>query len=569
MDQSESTRKIFAAIDFGTSYTGYAYAFSDSMGDIFTGTHGTILSANRVPTSLLLGPGDKGFFFGTYAERKYSERILMGDHTNYRFFREFKMALYSKNDILNKELTIPDSEGKHKKAIDVFSIVIKYLKELIIKSTEISKVGDKSKFESEIQWILTIPAIWSDSAKQLMREAAILAGIPEKRLRFVLEPEAAALFCRHQLLEVTQHISLRKLSPGTKYILADLGGGTADICAHEILENDKIRELYRVQGGPFGGSSVNHEFVQFLIRLVGDDAWKTFRTQNYFDYLQLLKEFENRKRTFDPTENIDMFIIIPTLLAKLIENSSNLKNSEIKLRNNTIICSLNVMKRFFEPSLDGIIETLQKILSECKQDKIDVVLVVGGHAESHYVRQIIEKEVNQVQVVLVQQSSLAVMKGAVLMGLENSDIIERRARYTYGFAVAKPFQEGKHPEFLKFEREGRVLCNKIFDKVIEKNQILKCGQEFKIRTSDILKQRDSKRLVLSVELHRTDKPDPKYCLEGNNCIAVGKIRIKPPDAGWPDYISIEHVLIVGETEFTVKARNLSNKKEHETYVDFL
>src|SRR5271156_3255918 len=44
-------------------------------------------------------------------------------------------------------------------------------------------------------YVMTVPAIWSDRAKDLTRQAAARAGIPKERLILVTEPEAAAFFC--------------------------------------------------------------------------------------------------------------------------------------------------------------------------------------------------------------------------------------------------------------------------------------------------------------------------------------------------------------------------------------
>ena len=58
--------------------------------------------------------------------------------------------------------------------------------------------------EDEIRWCLTIPAIWQDVDKQLMRRAAQQAGIIKdadrdaERLILALEPECAALYCQER-----------------------------------------------------------------------------------------------------------------------------------------------------------------------------------------------------------------------------------------------------------------------------------------------------------------------------------------------------------------------------------
>jgi hypothetical protein len=66
-------------------------------------------------------------------------------------------------------MALEDITGRALPAIDVFSLSIRALKEHLIE--ELVKQGTGLKVD-EIQWVLTVPAIWSDSAKQFMRASA-------------------------------------------------------------------------------------------------------------------------------------------------------------------------------------------------------------------------------------------------------------------------------------------------------------------------------------------------------------------------------------------------------------
>lgn len=67
---------------------------------------------------------------------------------------------------------LSDISGKKKMpAMDVFSAAIKYMKEHLLH--KLSEKGDTETKKEEIRWVLTVPAIWSDTAKSFMREAAI------------------------------------------------------------------------------------------------------------------------------------------------------------------------------------------------------------------------------------------------------------------------------------------------------------------------------------------------------------------------------------------------------------
>lgn len=67
---------------------------------------------------------------------------------------------------------IKDATGKEMKAMDVFSICIKYLKNAMLSEMNL-QIAEGKIIENDIDFVLTVPAIWGDEAKLFMREAAI------------------------------------------------------------------------------------------------------------------------------------------------------------------------------------------------------------------------------------------------------------------------------------------------------------------------------------------------------------------------------------------------------------
>ena len=61
--------------------------------------------------------------------------------------------------------------GKSINALLVFAQSIRYLKDQAIEIIR-ERTGDKQYCEKDIQWVITVPAIWKPAAKQFMREAA-------------------------------------------------------------------------------------------------------------------------------------------------------------------------------------------------------------------------------------------------------------------------------------------------------------------------------------------------------------------------------------------------------------
>lgn len=66
---------------------------------------------------------------------------------------------------------VEDHLGKPLAALEVFSISLNYMREKVM---EMLKEDDKqvTNNKDNIEWIITVPAIWEEIAKQFMRKAA-------------------------------------------------------------------------------------------------------------------------------------------------------------------------------------------------------------------------------------------------------------------------------------------------------------------------------------------------------------------------------------------------------------
>ncbi|XP_052779624.1 heat shock 70 kDa protein 12A-like isoform X2 [Mya arenaria] len=181
-------------------------------------------------------------------------------------------------------MEIEDETGKKGKAHTVFAIAIRYLKDDLssIINDRISGVFKPD----EIVWVLTVPAIWDDGAKQFMREAAEEAGIPSDKLTIVLEPESASIYCRHLPLERSggEH-ALSTFKSRSRILVVDAGGGTVDIAVQEVTFNGAMKNIYKASGGDWGGTKVDDAYTKFLADVVGSETLLEYRRTHMEDYL--------------------------------------------------------------------------------------------------------------------------------------------------------------------------------------------------------------------------------------------------------------------------------------------
>jgi molecular chaperone DnaK (HSP70) len=88
------------ALDFGTTYSGFAFWRKDNPSEITPGkwkTNATeVLESLKTPTSLLLNKDNELIEFGFEAERVFKELAEDEFDSDYRFFSKFKMKLHRK-----------------------------------------------------------------------------------------------------------------------------------------------------------------------------------------------------------------------------------------------------------------------------------------------------------------------------------------------------------------------------------------------------------------------------------------------------------------------------------------
>lgn len=85
---------------------------------------------------------------------------------------------------------------------DALGVVGDYLGYLISHATGVlnRRFGDTLNC-MDLKYILTVPAVWSDKAKDSTLKAAVTAGIPSSSVTLVSEPEAAAIYS----LDIMKH----------------------------------------------------------------------------------------------------------------------------------------------------------------------------------------------------------------------------------------------------------------------------------------------------------------------------------------------------------------------------
>lgn len=576
---------LVAAIDFGTTYSGFAYMSYNDFADKTTENKDKKVSApkwssgqllsQKTATALLLKP-DKSFaYFGFEAEQKYSSLasaddedddadIRLGDHTKWYFFRRFKMLLHS-NPELRRDTKILDESHKELNAMLVFSECIKYLKNEIYKHINKELSGVKS---TDIRYVLTVPAIWDEDSKQFMEEAAVQAGIPLEQLCIALEPEAAAILCKELALERNEAdgvASFSKTKAGTKFMVADLGGGTADITVFERQADDSLEEISPASGGPWGGTNVDKEFEIFLKSLLTDKVIDVFKTNSQGEYIEFMNEFEIRKREAN-VDKTTITLALPLSLVKTVSENSNAKSiqdlidkskyrEQVKFikNNNKLKFQTSVFNKLFEGTIEGIMNHIQGILEKDVKGNVDRIIVVGGFADCELLQKAIHERFPGKQVVIPQDAGLAVLKGAVIYGHMPEAVSARTARYTYGIQSWPEFIENVHPNSKRVLMDGVYRCKDVFFPFVKKGQKLKAN----FRKSQVFQALKPEERSLECTVYISKEESPQFITDPS-CKALGVLYVPLPEYRPGRTLQVEETLIFGGTCLHVEARELNS-----------
>lgn len=480
--------KVIIGIDFGTSGTTFSYAFVKTKEDI--------LSPEELknPTEIILDSDLKVLAFGKDCRQFLSSGRRF--QQRYYHFSDIKMKLYNKKGKIQA--------NNDNKFFDLEKVISQVL--ISIKKESLKIINSKREEpinESNIEWKLTVPAIWIEKSKEIMINAAKSAGIfnelvTDKSLFLALEPESAAL---DFINEKSSDKNVVKI--GNNYIVCDIGGGTIDISTHTRkydITNSKIyiEELYPPSGGNNGSSYINKQFIERVIKKIFgenamDELMKRLKNNSinededigYDDYMQFLDQIEDFKIGI----NADSINDTKRINCTIFENFVNEDISElIEKYNSCCPETWKINKKFGfkihfpyqimidltkEVIVDNTVNYIYEIIDHVKN--INSIIYAGTVSKNSYVISMIKNQLpTKISSCVTPHPALAVARGAVMFGMNPLMIKSRISRYNIGIEISQEWNEFRHGrrKDLKYfcPIEKCYKCKNIFSPIILKNK---------------------------------------------------------------------------------------------------
>ncbi|WAR02232.1 HS12B-like protein [Mya arenaria] len=597
---------LVVAIDVGSTYSGYAWQWrSGFKANKANVEFNTIWGQGAPPlhktnTALLLkrttesteetsaeNPAEKKteiVAFGYSAERRWAnicgDPDLKKDRDSYHLYKKFKLQLYQLEQNQTERAEIEDADGRRDPLEEIMTLFIQALREDFLKRL---KKREITLEDEQILWVVTVPAIWSEKAKKFMRDAAEKSGIGKRNLLLASEPEAAAIYCLN--LPSEQKSAMHNaFMPGHRFLTVDLGGGTADLSAVEVLGDGSLKELCNVQGQLVGGQNVNEAFLQSCSENFEGDVWKKcFMDANPLDLLEMEHDFEKMKVAIGSEDPVDELITVPlpeTVMEGITTKSIKLspkqdKGFEAKC-NKLQFRSKYIRDSLFKQTCHLIFDAVDRVLQKRESSGIQAVVLVGGFAESSIVqenvRTMIQTKYSNVKVVAPTSPFKAVLMGAVMYGHDMFIYKSRISRATYGVGCKTIFDEKKHDQSKNWynEDDGKYYCKDIFDVHVRMGDSVFLNDKSTIGRTYLPLLKNQK--ILSLPLYETsshciEKEAVLYTTDGS-AKKVGEIKVELPESEDSTKQEVCVQMIYGGTQLSVIAKEKGSGKEYNAEIKF-
>ncbi|KAL1643381.1 hypothetical protein SLS61_009303 [Didymella pomorum] len=473
--EGRSKAQLIVGIDFGTTFSGVAFAFAtntEAKEDIITEWPGAgNQTKQKIPTVLYYDQYQKVVGWGpdiadALAPTGYPKPGVQK-------VEWFKLQLMLSGNTYIDPINLPPlPPGKSE--IDVAADYLFHLRQAMRNQLQKTLGEVFNREERNIRYYLTVPAIWNDAGKAATRAAAIQAGFlrdeNDNRLTLITEPEAAAMFCsKTGLLNLKMHDAV---------LIVDCGGGTVDLIAYEVEEEQpfSVAECTAGSGDSCGSTALNRNFSNILRAKIRKmklpDGSKTAGKV----YAKCIMDFENRIKA-DFRNNGQKWAVDVGIEAEFPE--AGIEEGYMTFTNEEIL-------QCFEPVVNRILELVrnQIIAIQAQNRSLQNVLVVGGFGASEYLFQQIKLHVPpqfQSKVVRPMDSVAAIVKGAVTAGITERIVTHRVARRHYLMATLQPFKEGHHPEQYRVPSlDGKDRCKYTRQIFVQKGQRVKIGEPVKV-----------------------------------------------------------------------------------------
>ncbi|KAI0162396.1 hypothetical protein BJ166DRAFT_266467 [Pestalotiopsis sp. NC0098] len=462
--------RLIVGVDFGTTFSGVAAVYTSTPDDveiIKTWPGGNGITSDKVPTEISYDTPPVNANAPTTATAAPASSAASTPVVKWGFqFKPEESRLRCIKLFLDRSQKLPFYVSPQETATqlrkynkNVVDAVSDYLTQIYrhTMDTLTRRYGESFMASTKVDFVLTCPAVWSDAAKNTTLQAAERAGMGSKSdIQMISEPEAAAVY-------TLRAIQPNHLNVGDNFIVCDAGGGTVDLIAYKIISLKPLRveESAVGTGGLCGSAFLNYRFEEHVRNRLGQSRFDEMKMKKAKTWQMGLRYFEEFvKRNFNEDEYQEVNVPFPGLP----------DDEEAGLDSGFLVLTAAQIKEIFEPVVKEVCDLVQGQVNtvRSKGGLVSGIVLVGGFGQSDYLYRRMKAhftsaapppyterpthasgaaavaENSSIEVMQPMYAWTAVVRGAVLRGLEGNMVISRKARMHYGTSYATVYDESKH-----------------------------------------------------------------------------------------------------------------------------
>ncbi|KAF5548809.1 hsp70 [Fusarium phyllophilum] len=470
-EQTPLNDRLIVGVDFGTTFSGVAAVYTSTPDDIEiikTWPGGNGITSDKVPTEI-------AYDFPPNAPQGTEPTVKWGFQ-----FKPEESRLRCIKLFLDRSQKLPfyvsplDTAAQLKRFNkNVVDAVSDYLTQIYkhTMDTLTRRYGESFMASTKVEFVLTCPAVWSDAAKNTTLQAAERAGMGlRSEIQMISEPEAAAVY-------TLKAIQPNHLNVGDNFIVCDAGGGTVDLIAYKIISLKPLRveESAVGTGGLCGSAFLNYRFEEHVRGRLGQtrfDEMKAKKGKTWQMGLRYFEEFVKRNFNEDEHQEVNVPYVYPYPYLDITDLPSfpGLPDDEdTGLDSGFLVMTAEQVKDIFEPVVKEVCDLVQGQVTglRSKGGIVSGIVLVGGFGQSDYLYRRLKshftsaapppyserpthananstQEAGSIEVMQPVYAWTAVVRGAVLRGLEGNMVISRKSRMHYGTSYATVYDEDKH-----------------------------------------------------------------------------------------------------------------------------
>ncbi|OJD32667.1 hsp70 family chaperone [Diplodia corticola] len=451
---------LVIGIDFGTTFSGFAYAFSEQLDreepTVLTSwrTTGTFNSDDAKVPSKICYDDDKilwGFEDSPEEETLRWFKLLLVDETDLR--HELRDSKYLKRA---RELMERNRKTPVQVAADYLQCLWAHAEERMEREQGYSAVTSLP-----FKIVLTVPAIWPEKSKGRMIQAAKMAGLNKKRLAgettisLVSEPEAAAL------ATLADFRGRSDVKSDDIYIVCDAGGGTVDIITYQIERTEPmVMEEYVRGEGKLCGAVLLDEAFENTMKLSLGKKWGNLDPDVVKQFMETEWERGVKRAYRGTAQSFTVRLPVEAFAVKRLNLHKPMTDKKKDITDGKIRLESGHMKSIFDPVIQKIHSLVDQQVSEIEKKgyrKPKAIILVGGFGGSDFLYQQLRREQCGRGIEILQPSGskpwTAICRGAALRAgtsFHGSHVASRISRISYGVRYNTRFVEGKHLEGDKY-----------------------------------------------------------------------------------------------------------------------